>query len=225
MLTTLFASILNANHLLPILISQYGSLVYLGLFAIIFIETGVVICPFLPGDSLLFLSGSIAAMSAHSLNPVILIGLLAIAAILGDGLNFEIGKHFGHQLTKPKWQRWVKPQYLKDASTFFEKHGSWAIFLGRFMPLIRTLIPFTAGISRMPYRRFAWFNVLGGISWVSVAVLAGYFFGNIPVVKAHFELIMIAIVVISLLPAAIMALKQRTQNRRKGIESNVNEIK
>lgn len=225
MLTTLLASILNANHLLPMLISQYGSLVYLGLFAVIFIETGVVICPFLPGDSLLFLSGSIAAMAAHSLNPIILIGLLTIAAIAGDGLNFEIGKHFGRRLTQPKWQRWVKPQYLAEATTFFEKHGSWAIFLGRFMPVIRTLIPFTAGISRMPYRRFVWFNVLGGISWVSIAVLSGYFFGNIPVVKAHFELIMIAIVVISLLPAGIMALKRRSQNRSKGIESNVNEIK
>jgi membrane-associated protein len=209
MVTAAIASILNLNHLLPLLIAQYGWLVYAGLFVVIFIETGVVVFPFLPGDSLLFLCGSLAAINSHSLNHVVLIVLLALAAIAGDSLNFEIGQHLGRYLTGPKWQRWLKPQYLHEAERFFKQHGSGAIFLGRFMPVIRTFIPFTAGVSKMPYRKFIWFNVIGGITWVSIAVLAGYFFGNIAVVKAHFELIMLAIVLISLIPAALMALKRK----------------
>lgn len=217
MITGLLVSILNINHLLPVLIAQYGILVYLGLFVVIFIETGLVVFPFLPGDSLLFLSGSIAAMASHSLNHVILIILLSIAAIAGDSLNFEIGQRLGKHLTSPKWQRWIKPKYLKEAETFFQNHGSSAIFLGRFMPLIRTFIPFTAGASKMHYHKFIFFNVLGGIAWVSVAVLAGYFFGNIAIVKSHFELIMIAIILISLLPAIFISLKRKV----KGPDANV----
>ncbi|MDA5387177.1 VTT domain-containing protein [Loigolactobacillus backii] len=211
MVTEILVSILNMNHLLPSLIAQYGGLVYGGLFIIIFVETGLVVFPFLPGDSLLFLSGSIAAMTAHSLNHITLIILLSIAAIAGDSLNFEIGHHFGQHLTKPKWQRWIKPKYLKEAGQFFHNHGNSAIFLGRFMPVIRTLIPFTAGVSKMHYRKFILFNVLGGIAWVSVAVLAGYFFGNITIVKTHFELIMLAIIVISLLPAILISLKRKSK--------------
>ncbi|MFD0896578.1 VTT domain-containing protein [Loigolactobacillus binensis] len=209
MVTAAIASILNLNHLLPLLIAQYGWLVYAGLFIVIFIETGVVVFPFLPGDSLLFLCGSLAAVSSQSLNPLVLLVLLSLAAIAGDSVNFEIGQHLGHYLTKPKWQRWLKPKYLHEAEHFFTRHGSSAIFLGRFMPVIRTFIPFTAGVSKMPYRKFILFNVLGGVAWVSVAVLAGYFFGNIALVKAHFELIMVAIILISLLPAAVMALKRK----------------
>ncbi len=216
MITALLASILNMHHLLPMLISQYGAWVYLGLFAVIFIETGLVVFPFLPGDSLLFLSGSLAAMATHPLNHLVLIGLLSIAAIVGDSLNFEIGQRFGHRLSSPKWQRWIKPQHLAAAQRFFEKHGNSAIFLGRFMPIIRTLIPFTAGISKMPYHKFILYNVMGGVAWVSIAILSGYFFGNIPVVQAHFELIMIAIVVVSILPAAIMTLVKN----RKGTDLN-----
>lgn len=216
MITALLASILNMHHLLPMLISQYGAWVYLGLFAVIFIETGLVVFPFLPGDSLLFLSGSLAAMATHPLNHLVLIGLLSIAAIVGDSLNFEIGQRFGHRLSSPKWQRWIKPQHLVAAQRFFEKHGNSAIFLGRFMPIIRTLIPFTAGISKMPYHKFILYNVMGGVAWVSIAILSGYFFGNIPVVQAHFELIMIASVVVSILPAAIMTLFKN----RKGTDLN-----
>ncbi|MTV81872.1 VTT domain-containing protein [Secundilactobacillus folii] len=209
MLTALLASVLNVQHLLPALIAQYGSLVYGGLFLVIFIETGVVILPFLPGDSLLFLSGSLAALSTHSLNHLVLILLLSVAAIAGDSLNFEIGKRFGHHLKNPRWQKLIKPKRLEQASNFYQRYGSLAIFLGRFMPIIRTLIPFTAGISKMPYRKFILFNVLGGVSWVTVAVLSGYLFGNIPGVQTHFELIMMAIVVISLVPAAILAIRSR----------------
>lgn len=209
MITALLASILNMNHLLPQLIFQYGGLVYIGLFGLVFVETGLVVFPFLPGDSILFLSGSIAAMASHPLNHIILIILLSVAAIAGDTVNFEIGKRFGKHLTGPKWQRWIKPQYVTRAQNFFDRYGSSAIFFGRFMPLIRTFIPFTAGISKMKYRKFVIFNILGAIAWVNIAVLAGYFFGNITIVKTHFELIMIAIIVISLIPAVLVSLHKK----------------
>ncbi|MFC6314280.1 VTT domain-containing protein [Lapidilactobacillus achengensis] len=207
----MLASIMpDLNQLLPQLIGQYGNLIYLGLFIVIFIETGVVVLPFLPGDSLLFLCGSLAALDGQPLNIEILLILLSIAAVIGDSLNFEIGKHLGQHLThSEKMQRWIKPEYLARSQGFFEKHGKAAIFLGRFMPIIRTFIPFTAGISQMPYRSFITYNILGGISWVLLAVGSGYLFGNIAFVKNHFELIMVAIILISLLPALIMALKKK----------------
>lgn len=200
----------NLNQLLPGLIGRYGSWIYIGLFALIFIETGIVILPFLPGDSLLFLCGSLAAMSNHSLNIWILLLALSIAAVIGDSLNFEIGEHFGEYIMRnERLRRFIKPKYLRRSEIFFARHGKPAIFLGRFMPIIRTIIPFTAGVSHMKYRDFAKYNILGGVTWVVVAVSAGYFFGNIAIVKAHFELIMIAIIVISLLPALIMAIRNR----------------
>jgi membrane-associated protein len=210
MITAAIVSVLNMNHLLPMLISQYGSLVYLGLFFVIFIETGLVFFPFLPGDSLLFLSGSIAALTDHSLNVVVLLILLGIAAVVGDSVNFEIGKRFGNYLTtNEKWKKRIKPQHLQQAHDFFDRHGSGAIFLGRFVPIVRTLVPFVAGSSEMKYRNFIAYNLLGGFTWVLVAVLSGYFFGNIPFIQSHFELIMVAIVVISLIPVAIVSLRQR----------------
>ncbi len=214
MTTIILTSILSIDHLLPLMIAKYGALVYVGLFAVIFIETGLVVFPFLPGDSLLFLCGSIAAMATHTLNPIWLIVLLSIAAIVGDTINFEIGARFGHYLSSPRWQKWIKPKYMAEAQTFFDRHGSSAIFLGRFVPIIRTFIPFTAGISKMHYRKFIIFNVLGAVAWVNLAVLAGYFFGNIAIVKAHFELIMIAIIVISLIPAILMALSRKRKDVR-----------
>ncbi|WP_196246231.1 VTT domain-containing protein [Lacticaseibacillus zhaodongensis] len=200
----------NLSQLLPQLIAQFGGLIYLGLFALIFVETGVVVLPFLPGDSLLFLCGSLAALGGHGLNIWILLAIMSIAAIAGDSLNFEIGEHFGsHLMHSQKLSRFIKPAYLERSQKFFAKYGKPAIFLGRFMPIIRTFIPFTAGVSKMHYRDFAFYNVIGGITWVLVALGAGYFFGNIAIVKTHFELIMVAIIVISLLPAAFMALKNR----------------
>ncbi|MCH4056838.1 MAG: VTT domain-containing protein [Lactobacillaceae bacterium] len=209
-MSTLIHALFNLNQVLPQLVAQYGNLVYIGMFIVIFVETGLVVFPFLPGDSLLFLSGSIAAMTTHPLNPLILIVSLSIAAIVGDTVNFEIGSRFGQYLTEsPRWRRFIKPKNIAEAQKFFEKHGSVAIFLGRFMPLIRTFIPFTAGISKMAYHKFILYNMLGGISWVVIAVLSGYFFGNIPVVQAHFELIMVSIIVISLLPAVIISLRKK----------------
>lgn len=181
----------------------------------IFIETGIVVLPFLPGDSLLFLCGSLAALSNSSLDPILLVLLLGLAASLGDSLNFEIGKRFGDHIShSSRWQKVVKPQHLQQAQTFFAKHGNSAIFLGRFMPIIRTLVPFTAGGSKMKYRNFLTYNIIGGFSWVLLCIGAGFFFGNITVVKAHFSLIMLMIVVISLLPIMIITLKNYVVSKR-----------
>lgn len=210
-------AIFNLTTLLPALINQFGSLVYVGLFIIIFVETGLVFFPFLPGDSLLFLSGSIAAIANQGLNVYALIILLSIAAILGDSTNFEIGKRFGNYLTtSEKWMKRINPKHLKSARTFFQKHGNSAIFLGRFVPIVRTLVPFVAGGTEMPYHKFITYNFLGGISWVLVAVLSGYFFGNIPLFNQHFELIMVAIVIVSLLPVAIVGLNERNKVKKEG---------
>lgn len=174
----------------------------------IFIETGVVVFPFLPGDSLLFLCGSLAAITDNSLNPLMLIIVLGAAAICGDSLNFEIGKRFGHHIsTSKRWQKFIKPENLKRSESFFEKHGNSAIFLGRFMPIIRTFVPFTAGGSRMTYPNFLFYNILGGLTWVTLCIGAGFFFGNVAIVRDHFSLIMVMIVLISLLPIMIVALK------------------
>lgn len=200
----------NLGQRLPQLISQFGGWLYLGLFGLIFVETGMVILPFMPGDSLLFLCGSLAALAQGGLNLWLLIALLSGAAIAGDAVNFEIGEHFGPWLThRSRLKGLIKPDYLARSQRFFQTHGKAAIFMGRFVPIIRTFIPFTAGISEMRYRDFATFNVIGGLSWVLIVLGSGYFFGNIALVKAHFELIMLAIVAISLLPAGILAWRNR----------------
>ncbi|MCI1634175.1 MAG: VTT domain-containing protein [Liquorilactobacillus nagelii] len=199
---------LNLNNFVTSLADQGSWVAYSIIFLIILCETGLVIMPFLPGDSLLFLCGSIATLPHSFFNVELLLILLSFAAFLGDSLNFEIGNHFGKSLTKPKWSKWIKPNYLRKTNDFFKYYGSNAVFLGRFAPIIRTLVPFTAGISKMPYRTFAFFNVCGGIAWVSLGILSGYFFGNIPLVKNHFELLMMAIIVISLLPILLIKFKK-----------------
>ncbi|GFH41103.1 VTT domain-containing protein [Lactococcus insecticola] len=209
MTAILLAHFFDFQTLLPNLMATHGFLVYLLLFGIIFAETGLVVTPFLPGDSILFLAGSLAALSG-GLHLWLLLPTLMLAALLGDFTNFEIGKRFGHYLAaSDKFKKLIKPSYLEKSETFFEKHGDFAIVIGRFTPIIRTIIPFTAGIGKMPYVKFARFNILGGVIWILVAVLSGFAFGNIPFVTAHFEIIMIAIVLISLIPAGIAWLKSK----------------
>jgi membrane-associated protein len=189
--------------------STHLILVYILLFGLIFAETGFVITPFLPGDSILFLAGSLAALHGM-INLWILIPLLILAALLGDFVNFEIGKRFGKFLSESeKFKKFVKPENIKQSEEFFDKHGDMAIILGRFAPIVRTIIPFTAGISEMKYSKFIRYNIIGGVIWILIAVLSGFFFGNIPFVKKHFELIMIGIIFISLLPALITWLNSR----------------
>lgn len=212
-MTVLLAGLLNLNQLLPQLIASWGVWIYVGLFLVIFVETGLVVFPFLPGDSILFLCGSLAAVTTN-FSVVTLFLTLSIAAILGDLVNFEIGKRFGrHILHSERLSRWIKPKHLQQSEEFFDRYGSLAIFLGRFVPIVRTLIPFTAGMGKMSYPVFARYNILGGLSWMLVALGAGYLFGNIAVVQQNFELIMLAIVFVSLIPVVWTVLKRRVPTK------------
>lgn len=216
MITTFITSLLNFKDLLPNLITQMGVSFYLLLFCLIFIETGVVFMPFLPGDSLLFLCGTFAAISSYHLNIGILILILSVAAVLGDNVNFLIGEKFGkYLLHHPKWQKFFKPEHLKRAEKFFAKYGNFSIFMGRFVPIVRTIVPFTAGLSKMNPRTFKTFNLIGGCSWGSVVLLSGYLFGNVPFVKDHIELILLSIVVISLIPVVITFIKEHNANKKE----------
>ncbi len=214
MITTLsiFGFFNSINDLFTKFLQTPGSEIWIFVLlgAIIFIETGIVIFPFLPGDSVLFFVGGLAAASNGRLSIALLILVMGIIAFLANLVNYEIGRRFGDVIPKHKWlSRFLKPEYMDDAKVFFEKWGAWAIFLGRFTPIIRTVVPFTAGASKMPHRKFVLFNLLGGFAWVIVALGAGFLFGQIPFVKKNLELIMIAIVVISLLPAVIAGLRGR----------------
>ncbi len=194
------------------IISQYGAWTYAILFAIIFIETGLVVMPFLPGDSLLFAAGTFAALGA--LNIYLLVGLLMVAAILGDTANYWIGHSLGEKAYDSKW---VKKEYLDKTHEFFEKHGGKTIFLARFVPIIRTFAPFVAGVGKMSYKYFFSYNVFGGLTWVPLFAFAGYFFGNIEFVKHNFSIVILAIIVISLVPVFIEAWKARKESKAEAV--------
>ncbi len=200
--------VLHMDKELPIIINSIGGLTYLALFVVIFIETGVVIFPFLPGDSLLFAAGAISALPGAQLNPILLYVLLAAAAILGDTANYWIGHQVGPAVFNGK-SRWVKKEYLDRTHAFFEKHGGKTILLARFVPIIRTFAPFVAGVGHMSYGYFLSYNLIGGITWTALFLGAGYFFGNISFVKNNFSLVIIAIILISLLPAVYEMIKGR----------------
>jgi len=186
--------------------SQYGVWTYALLWIIVFCETGLVVTPILPGDSLLFAAGALAALG--SLDPWLLFLLLTVAAVLGDMVNYWAGHYFGARIFKPD-ARVLKTEYLERTQRFYERYGGKTIVLARFVPIIRTFAPFVAGMGRMQYRRFFMFNVSGAIFWVAACVAAGYFFGNIPVVKKNFSLVILAIVFLSILPAIIGILQSR----------------
>ncbi|GAB4568380.1 MAG: DedA family protein [Anaerolineales bacterium] len=189
---------LHLDEYLQMIVTSYGAWTYGILFVVIFIETGLVVMPFLPGDSLLFAAGTFAALG--SFNVLSLIGLLAVAAVLGDTVNYSIGHYLGERAYSIKW---IKKEYLDRTHSFFEKHGGKAIFLARFVPIVRTFAPFVAGVGRMSYSYFATYNVVGGITWVVIFSLLGYFFGNIPFVKQNFELVIIVIILISVIPMVV----------------------
>lgn len=210
MLSSLFDFILHIDTHLQALIASYGTWVYALLFGIIFIETGLIIMPFLPGDSLLFAAWSFAALK--SLHIGILLVLLTGAAILGDSINYIIGKYFWEKITTLhiKNRPLVKKEHIKKTEQFFTKYGKKAIILARFMPIIRTCIPFVAGIGRMPYRVFMMYNVIWGILRVWSLTLAGYFFGQHPFVREHFEKVILLIIFISILPIVLQLLRRNT---------------
>jgi membrane-associated protein len=199
---------LHLDKHLSAVISQYGIWTYGLLFAVIFIETGFVITPFLPGDSLLFAAGAFAALG--SLNVWLIFLLLAIAAVVGDTVNYWIGHFLGDRAYNIKW---IKKEYLDRTHGFFEKYGNKTIFLARFVPIVRTFAPFVAGIGRMSYKDFFSYNVFGGISWVALFTFTGYFFGNIPLIRDHFSLVVIAIVLISLVPMVVEAVKAKRSSK------------
>ena len=200
--------ILHLDKHLVELLRDYHFWVYLILFAIVFAETGFVVTPFLPGDSLLFAAGALAAVdSSGTLTPVLLSVTLVAAAIAGNTTNYHIGRWIGPPAFSGKY-RFLKVDYLQRTESFFEKHGSMTIVLSRFAPIIRTCAPFVAGVARMPYARFQAYNVAGGLAWVLSFTWAGYFFGNIPFIKDNFGLVTIGIVVVSLIPVAWVALRK-----------------
>ncbi|MCL1873452.1 MAG: DedA family protein [Clostridiales bacterium] len=207
MISTVIDFILHFDRYLGDIISSYGALTYFLLFLIIFCETGLVVTPFLPGDSLIFVAGTFAA--AGSLNLLLLFLLLGAAAISGDAVNYSIGKKLSQALTEKRKLRFVKQENIDKTAVFFEKHGGKTIVIARFIPIIRTFAPFVAGAGKMKYRRFLSYNALGGLLWVGLFSFGGYFFGNLPFVKDHFSLIIMAIVIISFLPALIMKLASR----------------
>lgn len=194
------------------IISTYGLTTYAILFLIIFMETGLVFTPFLPGDSLLFAAGAFAALNA--LNIWVLLGLLIVAAILGDTVNYWIGHFFGKKIiAHPKIP--IDEEHIKETQKFFHKHGGKTIILARFMPFIRTFAPFVAGVSEMRYDQFLSFNVIGAVLWVGIATLAGYFFGNITFVKENFSLVIIGVVIISLVPIILEIVNKKLLKKKK----------
>jgi membrane-associated protein len=196
------------DHLLE-LTTQYGTWVYAILFAIIFAETGLVVTPFLPGDSLLFAVGSLTALGALDLVTVLF--LLTVAAVLGDTVNYWIGARVGPKVFTQKHSRFFKKEHLDRTHAFYEKYGGKTIVIARFVPIVRTFAPFVAGIGAMTYSKFVAFNVAGGILWVVGLVLAGYFFGNLSFVQNNFSLVILAIIIISILPGLVEYLRHRRE--------------
>lgn len=188
-----------------------GPWLYGLLFLIVFCETGLVVTPFLPGDSLLFAVGALAATPGSPLNLPLICVLLVVAAVLGDAANYAIGARVGPRVFYREDSRWLNKQHLVRAQSFYERYGGKTIVIARFVPILRTFAPFVAGIGRMSYRRFAAFNVFGGLAWVLLFLLAGYFFGNLPAVQEHFHYVILAIIVISLVPIAVEWLRARRE--------------
>jgi membrane-associated protein len=215
--------ILHIDVHLNQIVVEYGILAYGLLFLIILCETGLVITPFLPGDSLLFTAGALAAQG--SLNVYALFGLLALAAFLGDTSNYWIGNKFGNAILR-KDGRYIKKEHLNKTEHFFAKYGGKTIIFARFMPIVRTLAPFVAGIGKMKYSRFFIFNIIGGIVWVGGFVFAGFFFGNIPVVKENFTIVILVIIFMSFVPAIYEFVKHRMKKKtepetKRGLRVNI----
>lgn len=199
------------DHLVEI-VNNYQTWTYLILFLIIFAETGLVVTPFLPGDSLLFATGAIIAKPETDLNVFVMWGLLMVAGILGDMVNYHVGKYLGPKAFSGKY-KFLKKEYLDKTEKFYEKYGGKTIIYARFVPIVRTFAPFVAGVVKMPYSKFGLYNIVGGVLWVSLFLLGGYFFGQIPFVKNNFSIVVLAIIGISLLPPIIEVIKEKTRKK------------
>ncbi len=203
-------------------LQSFGYLTYLLLFLVIFCETGLVVTPILPGDSLLFAAGALTTIPSSPLNVHILFILLFIAAVLGDALNYKIGYSFSHRLFASRLgRRFIKQEYITQTEQFYLKHGGKTIILARFIPIIRTFAPFVAGMSKMPYKKFFHFNVVGGFVWVASFCYMGHFLGNIPIVKKNTKYLVLAIIIVSVIPAFIEFFKMR--RAKKSIHQTISE--
>ncbi|HSQ82931.1 MAG TPA: DedA family protein [Casimicrobiaceae bacterium] len=211
MLTTIAYSLLALDQTVASLAGNYGPWLYAILFLVIFAETGLVVFPFLPGDSILFISGTVVAVAGLDIHVLVLV--LAFAAILGDSVNYGIGHYIGPKVFSEPESRWFRREYLLRTQAFYDRYGGVTIIIGRFIPIIRTFAPFLAGVAGMPYRRFLSFNIIGGALWIGLLVYAGYVFGNIPWVKSNLSLIVIAIVIVSLMPAVTTFFRERRTRR------------
>jgi membrane-associated protein len=205
-------SLLALDQSLAGLAAQYGTWLYAILFAIIFAETGLVVFPFLPGDSILFIAGTVVA--AAGLDVHVLVVALIAAAVLGDSTNYGVGHYIGPRVFERPDSRWFRKEHLRRTQAFYDRYGGVTIVIGRFVPIIRTFAPFLAGVAGMPYRRFLSYNVVGACLWIGLLVYTGFLFGNIPAVKDNLSLIVIGIVVVSLIPAATTFVRERRRTRR-----------
>jgi membrane-associated protein len=213
LIKSLIEFILHIDKHLAEIVTNYQSWTYLILCLIIFCETGLIVTPLLPGDSLLFAAGAIAALPGNPLSPFLLIILVLIAAFAGDNTNFAIGKFLGHKVYEKNYKL-IKKEYLDKTHLFYEKHGGKTLVIARFMPIIRTFAPFVAGVGQMTYKRFLTFSIIGNILWVNTFIFAGYLFGNIPIIKRNFSLVVFIIIFVSLLPT-FYAVIQQFINKRK----------
>ncbi|MBP2167675.1 membrane-associated protein [Erwinia toletana] len=207
--------ILHIDVHLAELVAQYGIWIYAILFLILFCETGLVVTPFLPGDSLLFVAGALAALPGNDLNVHVMVALLVIAAILGDAVNYTIGRLFGERLFSNPDSKIFRRSYLDKTHAFYARHGGKTIILARFVPIVRTFAPFVAGMGHMSYRHFALFNVSGALLWVLLFSYAGYLFGDLPIVQENLKLLIVAIIVVSILPGVIEVIRHRRAARQQ----------
>ena len=207
--------ILHIDVHLAELVAQYGIWIYAILFLILFCETGLVVTPFLPGDSLLFVAGALAALPGNDLNVHIMAALLVVAAVLGDAVNYTIGRLFGERLFSNPNSRIFRRSYLDKTHAFYARHGGKTIILARFVPIVRTFAPFVAGMGHMSYRHFALFNVTGALLWVLLFSYAGYLFGDLPVVQENLKLLIVGIILVSILPGVIEVWRHRRQAKQQ----------
>jgi membrane-associated protein len=208
--------ILHIDKHLEIIIQNYQTWTYFILFLIIFAETGFVVTPFLPGDSLLFAMGTLIAGGNTGLNIWVMIAILIVAAIAGNSLNYKLGSVLGVKVFKPE-NKILKLEYYHQSHEFFEKHGGKAIIFSRFLPIFRTIAPFVAGIAKMPFGRFTYYNVVGGVAWIAGLLLAGFFIGQIPIVKNNFDIVIITIAVVTFVPAIWAAVKSKVAKKEEKV--------
>ncbi|NBU96924.1 MAG: DedA family protein [Spirochaetia bacterium] len=199
--------VIHIDKYLDVILKEYGILAYIILFLIIFAETGLVVTPFLPGDSLLFAIGAITARG--ELDLIIILFLLTFAAILGDTVNYRVGAIFKDRLLRGESIRFIKDSHIERTKEFYNDYGGKTIIIGRFIPIIRTFAPFVAGIGNMKYRQFLFYNIIGGVIWISIFTIAGYYFGNLPMIRKNFTLVIFAIIILSILPAVFEFLRSK----------------